>query len=57
MAPPDKTHLYEMHVFALDTLLDLQNGFFANDLFKAMKGHVLAEFTLSGSYPAQPSSH
>jgi len=50
MAPPDKTHLYELHVYALDAKLDLQDGFFANDLFKAMSGHVLAEATLAGSY-------
>lgn len=52
MAPPDAMHVYEVHVYALDTLLDLKDGFFANELFKAMKGHVLAEFTLEGSYPA-----
>jgi Raf kinase inhibitor-like YbhB/YbcL family protein len=52
MAPPDKAHVYEMHVYALDAKLNLQDGFFANELFKAMKGHVLAEFTLAGSYPA-----
>ncbi|MEI8233186.1 MAG: YbhB/YbcL family Raf kinase inhibitor-like protein [Verrucomicrobiota bacterium] len=52
MAPPDKAHVYEMHVYALDAKLDLKDGFFANELFKAMKGHVLAEYTLAGSYPA-----
>jgi len=52
MAPPDKTHVYEMHVYALDTKLDLKDGFFANDLFKKMKGHLLAEYTLTGSYPS-----
>ncbi len=51
MAPPDKPHVYEMHVYALDTKLDLKDGFFANELFKAMKGHVLAEAVLEGSYP------
>jgi Raf kinase inhibitor-like YbhB/YbcL family protein len=52
MAPPDTAHIYELHIYALDTRLDLKDGFFANELFKAMKGHVLAEAELSGSYPA-----
>ena len=54
MAPPDKAHVYEMHVYALDTKLDLKDGFFANEMFKAMKGHVLAEAVLEGGYPAKP---
>ena len=52
MAPPDQTHVYDLHVYALDTKLDLHDGFFANALFKAMRGHVLAEAVISGSYPA-----
>lgn len=52
MSPPDKTHVYELNVYALDTKLDLQDGFFVNDFFKAMQGHILAECTLRGSYPA-----
>lgn len=52
MAPPDATHVYEIHVYALDTVLDLKDGFYANALFKAMKGHILAQYTLEGSYPA-----
>ncbi len=50
MAPPDSTHLYEIHVYALDTLLNLQNGFNYNDLYKQMDGHVLDSYTLKGSY-------
>lgn len=53
MAPPDKTHVYELHVYALDTALPLKDGFFVNDFFKALEGHVLAEATLKGSYPAE----
>jgi len=52
MAPPDKAHVYELHVYALDTKLDLEDGFFANELFKASKDHVLAECSLFGSYPS-----
>jgi len=52
MAPPDKAHMYQIHVYALDAKLGLRDGFFANELFRAMKGHVLAEALLEGSYPA-----
>ncbi len=50
MAPPDAPHTYEIHVYALDTTLDLENGFFYNDLYKKMDGHILEQFTLKGTY-------
>ncbi len=50
MAPPDAPHIYEMHVYALDTLLDLENGFLYNDLYKKMDGHIIEQYTLKGSY-------
>lgn len=50
MAPPDAPHLYELHVYALNTLLDLETGFYMNDLYKKMDGHVLASATLKGFY-------
>lgn len=50
MAPPDKPHLYTIRVFALDTKLPLEKGFFLNQLYSAMDGHILAEATLKGSY-------
>ena len=53
MAPPDKPHTYQIHVYALDTKLGLKDGFFANELFKTMKGHILAETLLEASYPAE----
>lgn len=39
--PPDKTHNYTLTVFALDTKLDLQNGFFLNELRSKSMTHVL----------------
>lgn len=51
MAPPDKPHTYEVHVFALDTTVDLKNGFLMNELYHAIDKHVLAEYTLKGTYP------
>ena len=50
MAPPDATHVYELHVYALDTMLDLEDGFLMNDMYKKMDGHVLTSYTLKGSY-------
>lgn len=50
MAPPDAPHVYEIHVFALDTLLNLRRGFYMNELYKAMDGHILDQYTLKGTY-------
>lgn len=50
MAPPDAPHLYELHVFALDTMLDLESGFYLNHLYKKMEGHILGEYTLKALY-------
>ena len=50
MTPPDKPHIYELHVYALDKLLDLKRGFLLNELYREMDGHILAEHTLKGIY-------
>lgn len=50
MAPPDAPHVYELHVYALDALLNIAPGFYMNDLWKAMEGHILAQETLKGVY-------
>ena len=50
MTPPDCTHTYELHIFALDNFLDLSTGFFLNELCKKMDGHILAQCTLKGTY-------
>lgn len=50
MSPPDRTHLYEIHVFALDCMLNLQKGFYMNELYHAMEGHILDCATLKGFY-------
>lgn len=49
MTPPDQNHTYELHVFALDTLLDVKTGFFLNELYRKMDEHILSEYTLKGS--------
>lgn len=50
MAPPDAPHLYEIHVYALDIMLNLENGFLYNDMYKQMDGHILDQYTLKGTY-------
>ena len=50
MCPPDAPHLYELHVYALDSLLELKNGFLFNELHHKMEGHILAQYTLKGLY-------
>jgi len=50
MTPPDKPHIYELHVFALDKMLNLEQGFLLNELFREMDGHILEQATLKGVY-------
>lgn len=40
--PPDQTHDYMLKVFALDDNLDLENGFWMNELLHKMDDHILA---------------
>lgn len=50
MAPPNEPHTYELHVYALDTLLDLKDGFWFHEMFRQMEGHILAQATVKGVY-------
>jgi hypothetical protein len=50
MAPPDREHRYTLKVYALDCELGLPSGFRMNDLYFAMKGHVLAHADVIGRY-------
>ena len=45
---PDKQHIYELHVYALDKMLDLARDFPLNELHREMDGHILDQFTLKG---------
>ena len=49
-APPDAPHEYDLQVYALDAELDLKEGFFMNELFKAMRGYVLGHAVLRAVY-------
>ena len=44
--PPDATHVYTLTVYALDCELDLAEGFYLNELRRAMAGHVLEKATV-----------
>lgn len=50
MAPPDKSHIYELHVFAIDCNLEIETGFFMNELYRKMDTHILKQYTLKGEY-------
>lgn len=50
MAPPDKDHTYELHVYALDRMIDLDEHHYFNDLYWEMEGHILEEAILKGIY-------
>lgn len=47
---PDYEHEYEVWLYALDCMPNLENGFWYNDLRRAMKGHILERALLSGYY-------
>ncbi len=48
--PPGKLHHYHFHLYALDAPLDLKPGLDKNGLLAAVKGHILAEGELIGTY-------
>lgn len=50
MAPPDKAHIYDLTVYALDKELNLTMGFSLETLQREMKGHILDSFCLKGAY-------
>ncbi len=49
-APPDKRHTYIFKAYALDAELKLQEGYSKQDLEDAMKGHIIAEAKLTGTF-------
>ena len=49
-APPDKRHTYIFKVYALDTVLELKEGYSKQELEDAMKGHIIAEAKLTGTF-------
>ena len=49
-APPDGQHTYVFKLYELDTDLDLKEGFSKQELEDAIKGHIIAEAQLTGTY-------
>ncbi len=49
-APPDNPHQYTIKVYALDKKMNLEQGFYANELLKAMAGHILGKAKISAIY-------
>mgnify|MGYP003322415807 FL=1 len=49
-APPDGRHTYVFKLYELDTDLDLKEGFSKQELEDAIKGHIVAEAKLTGTY-------
>jgi Raf kinase inhibitor-like YbhB/YbcL family protein len=48
--PPGGTHRYFFKLYALDTMLGLKTGITKDQLLKAMRGHILAEAQIMGTY-------
>ena len=49
-APPDKRHTYIFKAYALDTELELKEGFSKQELEDAMEGHIIEEAKLTGTF-------
>jgi Raf kinase inhibitor-like YbhB/YbcL family protein len=49
-APPDKRHTYVFKLYALDTKLDLPQGSSKTQIEEAIKGHILDDTVLNGTY-------
>ena len=49
-APPNGRHTYIFKGYALDVKLDLKEGYSKQDLEDAMKGHIIAEAKLTGTF-------
>ena len=48
--PPGRPHRYQFALYALDQLLDLKAGVSKKQLLDAMRGHILAQGQLTGTY-------
>ena len=49
-APPDGRHTYIFKGYALDTTLDLKEGYSKQKLEDVMKGHIISEAKLTGTF-------
>lgn len=51
--PPSGTHRYFFKIYALDSMLNLEEGISKKELEKAMQGHILDKAELIGLYRKQ----
>lgn len=49
-APPDKEHTYTFRLYALDKEIELNKGFYLNELYRKIEGHILDVAVLKGKY-------
>jgi len=49
-APPDGRHTYVFKLYELDTNLDLKQGYSKQELEDTMKGHIITEARLTGTF-------
>ena len=47
---PDKRHTYIFKAYALDTELELKEGYSKKELEAAMSGHIIEEAKLTGTF-------
>ncbi|NVY96079.1 YbhB/YbcL family Raf kinase inhibitor-like protein [Lactobacillus sp. DCY120] len=50
--PPDQTHNYTLFVYALDIKLTLTNGYWLNEFYRQMQGHILDQSKIELPSPA-----
>ncbi len=49
-APEDRPHEYELYLYALSDMLDLENGYYYNEFLKEIRGKVLDTAVIRGVY-------
>jgi len=54
--PPGPAHRYQFTLYVLDQMLDLKAGVTKEQLLDAMRGHILAQGQLTGTYRASSAS-
>lgn len=48
--PPSGTHRYFFKLYALDTMLSIEQGFTKQDVLQKMQGHIITQTELMGFY-------
>lgn len=48
--PPSGTHRYQLKLYALDTILQMDSGANKGELLEAMEGHIIGQAMLTGKF-------